>query len=240
MLSDAVGLLGFLFADDVEVDEAAAAKPCARPTPPCSTPPSRRSGAARVVDPGDRGGAQGRPRRGPRAQAAPGVRPGAGRGQRPHGLAAAVRVDGAARPRAHARPAGRRPGAHRAAARRMTWPVPARTSRTPARRRPGRPGPGSSRRRGGRGPRAAARAATSRAGRALGTAAGHPAARRPPALPARHAGAGLGLVAAAAGPAAARRRLHGGRRRGGPARPRDRGRRRTSRSSTSPTRSPCW
>ena len=50
MLSDAVGLLGFLFVDDLEVDEAAAAKHLRRTTPrsstrrtrPCASCPSGR------------------------------------------------------------------------------------------------------------------------------------------------------------------------------------------------------
>ena len=41
VLSDAVGLLGFLFVDDVEIEPAAAAKQLRRRTPPrCSTPPT--------------------------------------------------------------------------------------------------------------------------------------------------------------------------------------------------------
>ena len=80
------------------------------------------AGAAGVVDAGDRGGAQGRPRRGAGPQAPAGVRPGAGGRQRPHGLPAALRVDGTAGPRAHARAPGRSPCADRATAGRMTYP----------------------------------------------------------------------------------------------------------------------
>ena len=65
---------------------------------------------------GDRGGAEGGAGRGPRPQAAAGLRAGPGGGQRPHRLPAAVRVDRAARPRAHPGPARRRPRAGRVAA----------------------------------------------------------------------------------------------------------------------------
>ena len=61
---------------------------------------TRSTALRRLVDGGDRGGAAGRARRGARAQAAQRVRAGAGGGHRPPGLAAAVRVAGAARPRA--------------------------------------------------------------------------------------------------------------------------------------------
>ena len=62
----------------------------------------------RVVDRRDPGGPPGRAGGEARAQAAGGVRPGAGRRHRPEGVAAAVRVARAARPRARPRPA--RPG----------------------------------------------------------------------------------------------------------------------------------
>ena len=89
------------------------------PPRPSSSPDRRRRGArrggrcparpGRLVDPGDRDGAQGRTGRGPRPQAPPGVRTGAGGDQRPHRLAAAVRVDRAARQGSDARPPRGRP-----------------------------------------------------------------------------------------------------------------------------------
>ena len=110
VLSDAVGLLGFLFTEDVEIEPAAADKQLG-------------AGAGEVLDAataalqalaewttaGHRDGPEGRARRGPGPQAPPGVRAGAGGDQRPHGVPAAVRVDGAAGPGADAVPAGRRP-----------------------------------------------------------------------------------------------------------------------------------
>ena len=77
----------------------------------------------------------------------------------------------------------------------------ARSPPAPAGRR--RPRRGSRRPAGPPGGPAAAAAARD----ALGAAPGHPAARRPPAVPAGDAHAGLGLVAAAARPAADRGRL---------------------------------
>ena len=74
----------------------------------CSTPRSPRSSRRRLGDARDRGRAAGGARRGSRPQAEARVRSGAGRGHRPPGLAAAVRVDGAARPRPRAAPAARR------------------------------------------------------------------------------------------------------------------------------------
>ncbi len=80
---------------------------------------------------------------------------------------------------------------------------------TPGRPRPAGPSRGSSHRRPGV-PTATATARPD--GRGAGRdPAGHTSVRRPPALPAGHAGPGLGVVAAAAGTPAARDRLHGGR-----------------------------
>ena len=90
-----------------------------RPTPPSCSTTTTAAGSSRPRttrsrrsptwdDRSDRGGAARRPRRGARAQAAQRLRPGPGRDHRPAGLAAAVRVAGAARPRAVAGPAAPR------------------------------------------------------------------------------------------------------------------------------------
>ena len=116
VLSDAVGLLGFLFVDDVEIDPAAAEKQLAgadaaevldaaaaalRRRSPTGRPPAIEEALKAALVEG----------LGPQAPA--GVRAGAGRRQRPHGLPAAVRVDRAARPGAHAGPPGAARGADR-------------------------------------------------------------------------------------------------------------------------------
>ena len=66
---------------------------------------TRSTALRRLDDRGDRGGPAGDAGRGARPQAAHRVRPGPGRDHRPPDLAAAVRVAGAARPRAQPRPA---------------------------------------------------------------------------------------------------------------------------------------
>ena len=110
------------------------ASPSTRPTSPrllddgrarrSSRPPATAlAGARRLDHRGDRGGAARRARRGARAQAAQRVRAGAGRDHRPPDLAAAVRVAGAARPRASRWP-GSTPHRRRARAG-LTMAVPA-------------------------------------------------------------------------------------------------------------------
>ena len=93
-------------------------------------------GARRVGHPGHRGGAARRAHRRPRAQAEAGVRPGAGRGDRAAGVAAAVRVVGDPRPRCHAAAAVGRPRVTARCRRRGfgRWPAPCYPCRAPARK----------------------------------------------------------------------------------------------------------
>ena len=111
------------------VDESGLHPRPTRSTTPDATSSRRRttrsSGLSEWTHGRDRGGAARRARRRARAQAAQRVRAGARRRHRPQGLAAAVRVAGAARPRAEPRPARRRRGVSRP----MTGRRPGRRTR---------------------------------------------------------------------------------------------------------------
>ncbi len=108
VLSDAVEMLRFLFTpeESFTLDPDAAAKNLGEAGAPALTAAVEALGEARRLGRGrHRGGAEDRAGGRARAQAAQGVRADPGGAHRPDRLAAAVRVDGAARPRPHPGPA---------------------------------------------------------------------------------------------------------------------------------------
>ena len=111
-LVEVVDMLGFLFVDDAafRIDPADGEKLLNEDGKAVvKAAHEALSGLPEWETAGDRRGPPGRADRGPGAQAPQRVRPGAGRGDGAPGLAAAVRVAGAARSRALAGPARRRP-----------------------------------------------------------------------------------------------------------------------------------
>ena len=116
LLADAAAMLAFLFvADEAFAPEPDAAQRALGPdaAPGAQGRTDQPGCPARLVRGGDRGRAPVRSDRRARAQAAHGVRPGPGGGQRSYRVAAALRVDGTAGTGAVAGPAAGRCGARR-------------------------------------------------------------------------------------------------------------------------------
>ncbi len=122
VLTDAAAMLAFLFVADEDFAPSPTPRSAhlgADAAPVLKAALTSLDALSGLVRGGDRGCAQGRSDRRARAQAAQGVRPGAGRGQRAYGVTAALRVDGTAGPGAVAGPAAGRCGTRRGP--RLEW-----------------------------------------------------------------------------------------------------------------------